>query len=261
MNIYQCYHSCETCSVNIYGANKAQHYCKTCKVHYYPSPKIKSNCYNESEIEINWYLDSNIKEFALCDEKCKSCFGPSKNDCLSCYNDSYLFSGSCISHCPSGYFAEKINNNDDYHYECFSCYENCETCLYKEQDNYKDMKCLSCKKNYIKYKNNCYKIKNSTIKSFYDPEENNEESSCFQKFNLYIKEDFNECIKLPDKNEGYYISNNITGLLSNCHVNCLSCNNGAIVNKDGYLESMECSSCKNPNKTMIKIENNCIVLI
>ena len=83
----------------------------------------------------------------------------------------------------------------------------------------------SCGDNYIKQKNNCYKIINETIKSFYDHDKNNKESSCYQKFNLYIKEDSNECIELPEKVEGYYISNNITGLLSKCHENCLSCYN------------------------------------
>ena len=77
--------------------------------------------------------------------------------------------------------------------------------------------------NYIMYGNDCYKIINPSIKSFYDDKEN-KESSCFQKFKLYIKEDSNECGLLSSI--GYYISNVETGLLSKCHENCLSCYNG-----------------------------------
>ena len=107
------------------------------------------------------------------------------------------------------------------------------------------MNCVKCKENFIKYNNNCFEIFNSTIKSFY--EFNNDEysiSSCKQKFGLYIKEDSFECINLPDEDEGYYILNNETGLLSKCHDNWLSCKSGPTYNDSWYIESMECIKCK-----------------
>ena len=127
-----------------------------------------------------------------------------------------------------------------------------------------NMKCETCKDNYIKYENNCYEIKNSKIKSFYDPENDNIETSCYEKFKLYIKEDSNECINYSEANEGYYISNNITGLISKCHENCLSCDNGIIKDISDNLISMECLLCKDSNdinKSMIRYKNNCFKII
>ena len=50
----------------------------------------------------------------------------------------------------------------------------------------------------------------------------------------------------------------MTGLLSKCHENCLSCDNSIIQDDSKNLMSMECLSCKDSN-TMIKFEK--IVLI
>ena len=83
------------------------------------------------------------------------------------------------------------------------------------------MYCKKCKDNQIKYNDSCFGVDNSSIKSFYEPE-NNKTTSCYKKFGLYIKEDFNEGISLPNKEEGYYISNKETGLLSKCLNNCSS---------------------------------------
>ena len=108
-------------------------------------------------------------------------------------------------------------------------------------------------------------IFDSSLKIFYEPETNNYFlTSCKDKFDLYIKEDSNECIPLPEEDEGYYISNEEIGLLSKCHENCMSCKNGRIKNDMGYLFSMEYIKCKDSNnsqKTMIKVDNNCFIII
>ena len=257
-----CYKSCDICSQDKYSTNNTNHNCEKCRENYYSSPIIKSNCYTLEEKEINWYFNKSNLSFGLCDEDCKSCSGPSKNECLSCYNNSYLYLGKCQNQCDSGYFGELINDNDNYYYNCSKCYENCETC--NEKGNSTNMKCETCKDNYIKYENNCYEIKNSKIKSFYDPENDNIETSCYEKFKLYIKEDSNEYINYSEANEGYYISNNITGLISKCHENCLSCDNGIIKDISDNLISMECLLCKDSNdinKSMIRYKNNCFKII
>ena len=164
--LFLCYNSCEECSMDIYNSNETNHNCEKCINSYYPSPIIKSNCYSLNEKEINWYLDSDREEFALCNEECKSCSGPSKNECLSCFNNSYLYLGKCQDKCELGYYAELINDTNDYYYNCSKCYENCETC--KEKGNSTIMKCETCKDNYIKYKNNCYTLEEKEINWYFN---------------------------------------------------------------------------------------------
>ena len=128
------------------------------------------------------------------------------------------------------------------------------------------MMCETCKENQIKYNFSCFDINDSSINSFYFTDNNALiiVTSCQEKFGLYIKENSNECIPLPDKNEGYYVSNTQTGLLSKCHDNCLSCSNGPIKDDSGNIQSMECIKCKDENnleKTMIKFQNNCFKIL
>ena len=130
----------------------------------------------------NWYFDENKLSFGLCFEECQTCSGPSINECLSCKMGKYLYLGYCLNQCPSGYSPKIIDNNNqiNFYYQCYlECYENCETC--SGIGYFKEMKCIACKENYIKYKNNCYNIVDSKIKNFYDPENNNEESSYNRK--------------------------------------------------------------------------------
>ena len=251
ITILPCYHACDTCSEDISASNENQHNCIKCKDNYYPSPINKANCFTIEEKEINWYLNTNNYEFAFCHEKCKSCSGPSESECTTCNSGLYLENGRCKNNCSEGYFPLILNKEN--YFICYECYENCKTC-FKIGDSI-DMGCEVCKDDQIKYKNNCYNINNQAQKIFYDPENNNIESSCYQKFSLYIKEDSYECIELPESEEGYYISNTETGILSKCHENCLSCNYGPIYNEQGILESMECSKC-NIEKGYYPIEDS-----
>ena len=256
-----CYKSCGLCSENYEESNEILHNCYKCKENYYPSPENNGNCYLEEEKKINWYFDLSNSKFGFCDEKCKSCFGE-KNNCTLCANsDLVLDNGNCLNNCSEGYFPKEEQINQISYYKCTKCYENCQTC--SEEGSSQQMNCITCKINQIKYNNSCFDIQESSKKRFYEPENNNNNiSSCKQKFELYIKENSNECIPLPEENEGYYISNNETGVLSKCHENCLSCKNGPIETSSGY--SMECLKCKDSNnedKTMIKMDNNCLKIV
>ena len=257
LKIIPCYITCEICSKDYSESNFTQHNCIKCNNNYFFSPEKNGNCYSYKDKKINWYLDTNISEFALCNEKCKSCSGPTEYECTSCSKGLYLENGSCKDNCSEGYF--KIELVEDDYFICEECYENCKTC--SKRGNKTKMECEACKEEQIKYNNNCYNITNQTNKYFYDPESENSKSSCKQKFNLYIKEDSNECI---ENEEGYYISNVETGVLSKCHENCFSCSNGIKKDDQGNLESMECSECKDSqsnNKNMIKVDNNCFKII
>ena len=233
-----CYHSCHNCSLDINYSNDLNHNCIYCNDNYYLSPINKSNCYSIEEKELNWYLDSSTYEYGLCHNECRSCNGPNKFNCLSCFNGTYLENSICKLNCSEGYFPIISElNNSEYYFICNKCYKNCKTCS-EEGDNQK-MNCETCKENQIKYDNNCFDIVEYSIKSFNYPENNNINNitNCYEKFGLYIKEDSNECIPLPKEKEGYYISNNQTGLLSKCHNNCLSCYG------EGNNENTNCIEC------------------
>ena len=264
LNFKACYHSCKNCSLDISYSNELNHNCITCRENYYKSPTNKNNCYSLDEKKLNWYLDSANSEFGICHEECHSCTGPTKFNCSTCSNGLYLDNNSCKSKCSEGYFPIKTEINSlDYFFRCDNCYKNCKTCL--EKGTPQKMNCEFCKENQIKYNDNCFDIKNSSIKSFYEPENNDIIStSCYEKYGLYIKEDSNECISLPNEEEGYYISNNKTGLLSKCYENCFSCKNSPIKSDTGNIQSMECITCNDLNssqKTMIKIQNNCFKIL
>ena len=258
-----CYHSCQKCSKIINDSNDKEHNCINCKQNFYQSPENNSNCYSIDEKKINWYLDSEESKFRFCDEGCLSCNGSTKYNCLSCNRGLYLDNHSCTFNCSEGYFPLRTETNSSYYFICNKCFQNCKTCS-KGGDSQK-MRCDSCKDNQIKYNDSCFDIFNSSIKSFIAPKDSGYNiTSCYEKFGLYIKEDSNECIPLSTEYEGYYISNNETGLLSKCHENCFSCYNGPIFNNSGYIQSMECITCKDSNnseKTMIKINNNCFKII
>ena len=253
-----CYKSCKKCTVDSNKSNETQHNCIECMSDYYKFPENPGNCYSKSEKKINWYFDNGNSIFGLCNEKCISC--SSRDNCIYCSNGLYLYNGDCLEECPSGYFPKSEQVEQNTYYICEKCYQNCKNC--SEKGISEEMKCDTCKEGHIKYNNNCYKIENSFIKSFSEPE-SSKLGSCYEKFQLYIKEDSNECIPLPNEIEGYYVSNEITGLLSKCHDNCLSCKNHAIQGV-GDIKSMECIKCKDsnsPDKTMIQVDNNCFKII
>ena len=249
-----CYHSCHNCSFDINYSNKLNHNCIYCKDNYYKSPINKTNCYSIEEKEINWYLDSSNSEFGLCHDECRSCNGPYKYNCLSCFNGTYLENNICKLNCSEGYFPITTElNNSEYYFLCNKCYKNCKTC--SERGDNQKMNCETCKENQIKYDNNCFDIVDFSIKSFNYSENDDiyNTTSCYEKFRLYIKEDSNECIPLPKEEEGHYISNNITGLLSKCHINCFSCYG------EGNNENTNCIECAQGYYKTEDSYTNCII--
>ena len=253
-----CYNSCETCLLDETKSNEENHNCKKCKDNYYPSPVLNTSCFTIEEKKENWYFNTTLLAFDFCDDSCKSCSGPNNNQCLSCEANLFLYNNQCLEKCPNGTFAlKKEVNGIDYYFTCAKCYENCNSC--KEKGDHTDMKCLTCRDKYIKYKDNCYKILDTNSLRFYVSEENSVStiSNCFDKFGLYIKENTYECIPLPDEKEGYFVSNKEAGILSKCHGNCLTCEKGE-KEEDGILISMECLECKDSN---IQVEKNCFPIM
>ena len=254
LNILPCYKSCHKCSKDNSLSSLEEHNCliNNCKNDYYKDPTKDTNCFKISEKKMNWYFDYSNEKFGICDSSCRSCEGPSDNECLTCYstnensNHAYLYNKKCISACPNKTF--KILEPGGY-YSCYDCYKNCKSC--SSLGNFDDMKCDTCEENDIFFlKNglkNCFKEYDVKTKKFYLPE-NNQISSCYEQFSYYIEENTYECVlQIPD---GYYISNQITGIFSPCHSNCKTCS-------QNYTEnSSNCDLCKNENYYLF--EGNCI---
>ena len=122
-----CYNSCEECYLDINDSNDTHHNCIKCRDNYYPSPENKSNCYSKEEKQINWYFDSNLEGFGICNEECLSCSGPTKFNCLSCNNGFYLDNNTCTSNCSEGYLPIKIDINSSYYFICNERHKNRKT--------------------------------------------------------------------------------------------------------------------------------------
>ena len=253
LTIIPCYISCEKCSQSNSSSNIYNHNCLIggCKRNYYKSPLNEYNCFNLAEKDPSWYFDNYTNEFGLCHNECVTCSGPNNNDCLSCYNKdnnpdfSHLYLGQCIKNCPEGTYEYETHG----FFICKKCFPNCKNCTMGGDDD--NMNCNSClNESSIKMENNCYILYDDISKSFYNPKNLNglEITSCFELFGYYIKENTNECI--PSKDNGYYISNNITGVISKCHSDCKTCS------KNYTESSSNCDTCANNNYYLQ--EGNCV---
>ena len=243
--IKTCYESCKKCSVGIYNSNETNHNCieNECADGYYSSPLLRTNCLNISQKEPNWFLDVKNSKFELCSPECEMCLGPTNQDCICKDNNLFIYNNTCISNCPNGTY-ENITINRK---KCEKCYQNCETCF--DEGNDLAMRCDICKEGYIRNKEECFKPNDHLNKTFLNPDKNNEITSCKELYGKYILENTYECIDMPTEN-GYFISNNITGLISRCHNNCLTC-----YNKENEL-STNCIICK--NESLLIQDGNCV---
>ena len=248
--IKSCYYSCKNCSKDEDNSNDKEHNCIECCDGFFPFSKNRINCYSINNVIENrfpWFFNNKTNEFENCHTKCATCYGPSEENCLSCNNETsnnfkYLYKSSCFRDCPEGTFKNKDNEGNNI---CEKCHENCETC-YGTGDTY-DMNCKKCSNDKIIYRNNCYIIYENETKSFYNPNNISEIISCYEYHENYIIENTNICI---DKvKEGYFISNNKTGLLSRCHSNCKKCS------KNYTENSQNCDICRDE---LFLQEGNCV---
>ena len=270
MRIYYkpCYSSCKSCSVDLDNSDSENHNCVGCKEGYYPFIEKQTNCYSLEDAPSehpDWYLDGDDSIFKKCNSACKTCNGPTEENCLSCPLDAnnaplYLYNGKCLSECPTGTFLTDDGNGN---YFCQDCYINCLTC--NEAGIATDMKCESCSNDKIIHEKECYIVNDPSIKSFYNPEDNSIITSCYELHNEYIKEDTNICI--PNIDEGYYISNSLTGLLSRCDSNCKTCSQSSThcdsCNDGSFLQDNICvSGCASnyylDNTNCFKCHDNCL---
>ena len=240
-----CYPSCLDCSEGIAKSTDDHHNCINCKDDYYPFALDITSCYKLDEIGTdnkNFYFNSTDKILYPCYENCRTCYGPNEDNCLSCKlgennNLLYLYNDKCISNCPKGTFKKQINET---HIYCVDCYENCESC--EDEGNSDNMLCLSCNSSYIKNEQNCYKIADDNIKSFFDPNNNDEILNC-SSFNKYIIENTYECININISIGEIYILNYDTGLIRKCHPNCLNCSISPKYDEYKNTIDQNCTEC------------------
>ena len=98
-----CDSSCLTCN----GPNSNN--CLSCA----DSSKYLSNYSCVSICPAGTYADSSnilLKKCVNCDTSCASCYGANSNNCNTCSNTNYyLYLNSCVSNCPTTYYADSTD--------------------------------------------------------------------------------------------------------------------------------------------------------
>ena len=111
-----CSGECTTCE----GSNCDQ--CLSCNAGYYLyNSKCVSGCPYNYYAKYDQYIFSNV--CMACDLSCRSCFGLSSQQCISCGLSLFLQNGSCVTSCSSQNFYPVLNN-----YTCNACDVSCLSC-------------------------------------------------------------------------------------------------------------------------------------
>ena len=258
----KCFYSCKYCNN---GGNYKKHNCTECKSDYIyiNNTKYETNCYKKCDY---YYYFDELNNYYHCTEnyKCPKNYNKiikysklisNKSQCIDdCKNDDiyqYEYKNQCLKNCPKNTFYneidkicnyyenytniyDEINKNislNDYNKinnETNNCHNNCKECIeYSSDDN--DMKCISCKNDYIMIFNtqNCLNTNNYLNYFLY----NNYLYPC-----SFLNSACYEC-------DPYIIDYNIDNI-------CQSCMPGYIYNNN----LKKCETCKE-NKYPIIIEN------
>ncbi|KAL4480246.1 hypothetical protein ABPG74_020762 [Tetrahymena malaccensis] len=102
---------------------------------YYNKGECLQNC------PIGYYSNQN-NECLKCQQECKQCTGPNKNQCKQCNQPYILQENNTCQLCQSGTFFDKNSN------QCIQCFQKCLNCYGDQQDN-----CLECVSGYVLSKN------------------------------------------------------------------------------------------------------------
>ena len=141
------YYPCSTCS-----AGNAYNQCTSCSGYYLYSGECLSSCPN------GYYIsDSTCQQCFVgsspTNYSCTTCSaGSAYNQCTSCSSGYFLYSGECLSSCPTGYWGRSSD------WTCQQCYTNfgpthypCSTCSAGNAYN----QCTSCSSEYSLYSGEC----------------------------------------------------------------------------------------------------------
>ena len=95
-----CKEGCKNCT--------SENICESCEEDYYFIDLFKT-CEKSSYILEGYYSDSDTKTFKKCNNQCKTC-EINENNCLSCYNNYYVFEGNCFIECPINSIIKENSN-------------------------------------------------------------------------------------------------------------------------------------------------------
>ncbi|KAL4461137.1 hypothetical protein ABPG73_001250 [Tetrahymena malaccensis] len=249
-----CFKNCQTCN------GLTENDCITCIEKYYFS--LKSKQCVQCDLENKQYLTDD-KKCDDCSEKCLTCSGPNKDNCLTCVKDTYFQEdtnecGEC-----------KIDNKQylDNQNKCRKCHESCKTCsasdefscticdtdkfFQKTQDNKKQ--CVKCgEKHFVDKADNFCKI---CSKNCLNCVGENEDQCTQCDNNTYFQEDTQKCVECDPKNKPEFIDKTDPNKLKcrQCSPSCQSCelfgaNNCTKCKYDLYFnEAKECQKCEIEN--------------
>lgn len=169
INTGLCKYPCDKSCLDCFGPNINQ--CSSCQLNtmIYNNTCYKKGCYNNCidcsnslniclKCALGTYLDT--PNCFNCSKNCLSCNGPLENQCLSCFDGSFLnikdgTCNSCFFNCLSCYGASsgQCSSCKDGFYlvesMCFQCHKDCKTCFGPDEKH-----CLSCNGTNKIYMNN-----------------------------------------------------------------------------------------------------------
>lgn len=114
---------CQPCPSNCLACTSASN-CTQCfaldPLYYYLyKGSCLLNCPNGTYMD---YIDGTSKGCLLCSPECSSCYGPTKDQCLTCLKGYVMDLTSCNKNCTPGKYSDNTSH-------CDSCDTICQTCF------------------------------------------------------------------------------------------------------------------------------------
>ncbi|KAL4464370.1 hypothetical protein ABPG73_017849 [Tetrahymena malaccensis] len=123
---------CKKCDPNCKECNGSSINCTQCNTQSFLQ-KSTGQCLQSCDSK--YYGDKSTGICTLCDQSCKDCLGGSSNDCLSCYDGTFLQlpQNQCLNNCQIGYYGDITTKT------CLKCNSSCKSCNGGQKNN-----CTSC---------------------------------------------------------------------------------------------------------------------
>ncbi|KAL4449881.1 hypothetical protein ABPG74_015000 [Tetrahymena malaccensis] len=254
---------------HIYDENRV---CQKC------SKSIKNNkCVDECDS--NEFIDKNNLLCSPCATECKTCNGPTKNECKECADGYFLDvqKNECTQKCQESFFPNKEKKL------CEKCDDMCKSCTKSGDSN-----CISCNTPLILFEGKClkdapngyYKDKDEFKKcnkdcKTCDGPSSNDCLSCQEHHYILDKKCYEQCPPTYFNDENSMKCTKCTGLCKECQAQdyCLSCQDNQYVYKgtcqvscdpiltfqdENLIQCVQCHSSCNQNGCLGPEQGDCI---